>query len=379
MKKFDVHVCLVSDQAIPNFVPVVDKEFRPKEVVLLVTDKMKAKAEILAKIMRERCAVGVRLLDVADAYDMAQVGEQVFTLLCDEDKSQVALNVTGGTKLMAIAAYGMFKDAGYPSFYFTDNSNEIILLDSNERLPALQPSKIKIEDYLSLHGYPPRDSLQKAVSHRQWLTFGEELVRVHTNFADELGALNFEISKAVKENKQTLECTAPRGRNAQNMDQLLYLLDTNGLAVEKNGKLVFADLDARQYVGGGWFEDYVFQVAKSLPGVQDIALNVQIETADAKTHQNNELDVVLLINNVLHVLECKTANFTRSEAKAEEALYKLESLKKLGGLRTKAMLLSYRELLPTSRDRANGAKISLIEQKDLKGMKTLLEKWVNEN
>ncbi len=73
-------------------------------------------------------------------------------------------------------------------------------------------------------------------------------------------------------------------------------------------------------------------------------------------------DVVLLINNVLHVLECKTANFTRSEAKAEEALYKLESLKKLGGFCTpRRCLLSYRELLPTSRDRANGAKISLIE------------------
>ncbi len=30
-------------------------------------------------------------------------------------------------------------------------------------------------------------------------------VRFHMNFEDELGALNFEISKAVKENKQTLE------------------------------------------------------------------------------------------------------------------------------------------------------------------------------
>ena len=54
MKKFDVHVCLVSEQAIPNFVPVVDKEFRPKEVVLLVTDKMKAKAEILALFNGQR-------------------------------------------------------------------------------------------------------------------------------------------------------------------------------------------------------------------------------------------------------------------------------------------------------------------------------------
>lgn len=41
MKKFDVHVCLVSDQALPNFIPVLTEDFRPQEVILLATEPMK--------------------------------------------------------------------------------------------------------------------------------------------------------------------------------------------------------------------------------------------------------------------------------------------------------------------------------------------------
>ncbi|WP_373746790.1 Card1-like endonuclease domain-containing protein [Neisseria dentiae] len=373
MKKFDVHVCLVSDQAVPNFVPVLDKDFRPQEVVLLVTEQMQAGADALAEVMRKSCGVKVRQLAVADAYDMAQVGERVFALLCDMDKEQVALNVTGGTKLMAIAAFAMFKEAGYPSFYFTADSNEVLLLDNNERL-LLQPPKIKIEDYLMLHGYPARHKLQKQLAHPEWLPFAEELVRAHGSLGQELGRLNFEISQT---DKRVLKCKVPAGAVARNMQYLLNLLEENGLARQQGDCLLFAGEEAKQYAAGGWFEDYVFQTAKSLPGVQDIALNVQIENAKEQVFQHNELDVLLLVGNVLHVLECKTANFATHEDKAEEALYKLESLKKLGGLRTKAMLLSYRELTGKIRNRAMGAQIGIIEQKDLSGMKTLLEKWAN--
>lgn len=373
MRKFEVHMCLVSDQAVPNFVPVLDKDFRPKEVLLLVTEKMQAKADALAEVMRKSCGVKVQQLAVGNAYDMAQVGEQVFALLCNIDKDQVALNVTGGTKLMAIAAFSMFKEAGYPSFYFTDNSNEVLLLDTNERL-KLNPPKIKIEDYLILHGYPARDQLQKQPAHPDWLPFAEELVHANGSLGRELGKLNFEIAQT---DKRALKCKVPTAAVDHNMRYLLQLLEQYGLARQQGDCLVFADEQAKRYAAGGWFEDYVFQAAKSLQGVQDVALNVQIENAKEQIFQHNELDVLLLANNVLHVLECKTANFSTQEDKAEEALYKLESLKKLGGLKTKAMLLSYRELTAKIRNRAKGATIEVIEAKDLNGMKTLLEKWVN--
>ncbi|WP_245231733.1 MULTISPECIES: DUF1887 family CARF protein [unclassified Neisseria] len=240
-------VCLVSDQAVPNFVPVLDKDFRPQEVVLLVTEQMKEKAAALAEVMRKRCGVKVRQLEVADAYNMAQVGKEIFNLLRDMDKEQVALNVTGGTKLMAIAAFAMFKEAGYPSFYFTANSNEVLLLDNNENL-SLKPPKIKIEDYLTLHGYPARHKLQKQLTHREWLPFAEELVRAKHRLESELGQLNYKISKA---DRRALKCKVPAGVVAHNMQYLLELLEKYGLAArQQGGCLVFADEEAKQLCGG---------------------------------------------------------------------------------------------------------------------------------
>ena len=37
MKTFKTHVCIISDQPIPNYVPILDTQFRPKEVFLLTT------------------------------------------------------------------------------------------------------------------------------------------------------------------------------------------------------------------------------------------------------------------------------------------------------------------------------------------------------
>ena len=158
MKQFDVHVCLVSDQALPNFIPVLAKDFRPQRVILLATDKMKQKAAVLAEVMKRRCQVKTDIVDLHDEYDMRGVDEKIFDLLLGIDKEKVALNVTGGTKLMSIAAYTRFHAEGYPVFYFTAKDNRVLLLDdgSDGREFVLQPEKMKIEDYLELHGYPVR-------------------------------------------------------------------------------------------------------------------------------------------------------------------------------------------------------------------------------
>ncbi|MFV2029261.1 Card1-like endonuclease domain-containing protein [Neisseria sp. S1] len=375
MKKFDVHVCLVSDQAVPNFVPVLDKDFRPGKVLLLVTEKMQAKADALAGALKKRCPeVQVEKIALPSEYDMAGVEERLLELLCDVENDQIALNVTGGTKLMAIAAYGMFKEVGRSAFYFTADSNEVLLLGAGDKERfTLQPPKMKIEDYLALHGYPAKAPLQKQVSHKTWLPFAQDLVR-HTILAEGLPALNYAISKAIKEKKEYVTvCDIPK---SEEREQLLDLLEKHGLAEVDDGKLCFPDEDALRYVAGGWFEDYVFDIAKSLPGVQDIAINVQIVNAKAGIEAHNELDVVLLANNVLHVIECKTANFAKREEKAEDALYKLESLKKLGGLRTRAMFVSYHGLPSHSRDRALSSQIDVIEKSNLTGMKTIMEKWI---
>jgi len=374
MPKYNIHVCIVSDQPIPNYVPVLDNTFRPREVILLVTERMRAKADALAHTLKTRCGVKTRQIAIASEYDMQEMEDKVLgeLIALDEAKENIALNLTGGTKLMAIAAYRTFHDAGYPAFYFTATSNEVLLLDNNERL-TLQPPKIKIEDYLHLHGYQiaANNQVQRSVP-RERQAIGEALVQRHQYYANAITALNGIISKGRAQNRKTLTFTQNETWGA--LDDLIDLLARHDLLKTDGDKITFTDEDSLRYTNGGWLEEYTYHIAASLPDIQDIALNVQIENA-GNPHQPNELDIAILSHNILFVLECKTANL-KADEKTQNALYKLETLKKLGGLRTQTAFISYRELPRETRDRAKGANIEIIEQKDLQGFKTLLKKWM---
>ena len=307
MPKYNIHVCIVSDQPIPNYVPVLDNTFRPREVILLVTGKMQQKAAALEQTLKTRCGVKTRQIAIASEYDMQEMEDKVLgeLIALDEAKENIALNLTGGTKLMAIAAYRTFHDAGYPAFYFTATSNEVLLLDNNERL-TLQPPKIKIEDYLRLHGYQiaANNQVQRSVPPgRQKI--GETLAIAPERFADALTILNGDISAAIENNSNTLDILL-RKPTVKNLDGFLH-------------------------------------------------------------------------HNALYVLECKTKNYNnKNEGQAQNELYKLETLKKLGGLRTKTAFVSYRALKAHVRDRAKGANIEIIEQKDLQGFKTRLKNWMTQ-
>ena len=77
------------------------------------------------------------------------------------------------------------------------------------------------------------------------------------------------------------------------------------------------------------------------------------------------------------MLECKTKNYNnKNEGQAQNELYKLETLKKLGGLRTQTAFVSYRALKAHVRDRAKGADIKILENKDLAGLRKTIENWI---
>ena len=66
--------------------------------------------------------------------------------------------------------------------------------------------------------------------------------------------------------------------------------------------------------------------------------------------------------------------------KATEALYKLESLRKVGGLRTRAMVLDYRGALSAhapNRDRARSAGIEIVAGRQLGDLRGCIQRaWL---
>ena len=220
--------------SVTEFYSGFDGRFSPSRGYFIGYGTNEKKAETLAEVMKNRCCVKVQIFDLNDEYDIQSVREEIFNLLLDIDKQKVALNVTGGTKLMAIGAYGMFRDEGYPVFYFTAKDNRILLLENNEQF-VLQPSKIKIEDYLQLYGYPVRKGYK--INHqtqRNLPKLWEELVKGINNFAEGLTALNYVISHS---NDLTTDMPKVENQHQKNFNDLLRLLEENELLSQQNRKL----------------------------------------------------------------------------------------------------------------------------------------------
>ena len=127
MQKYDIHVCLVSAQAAPNLLPILDSEFKPKKTIFLVSKAMKQRAEYLAKTF-EKLNVKVELKNISDEFNFGLMEDEIFKLVEEYENESIALNVTGGTKLMSIAAENAFSSLGKPIFYIDTDSNQILFI-----------------------------------------------------------------------------------------------------------------------------------------------------------------------------------------------------------------------------------------------------------
>lgn len=370
-RRHDVHVCLVSDQATPNFIPVLDSRFRPKEVVLVVSPEMRPRAAWLREALAHRVA-RVSEYAVDDAWDIPGMHERFLELVTARAGEDLALNVTGGTKPMAIAAQEVFRVANLPVFYVHPAKNTVRPLFVDETAFVIE-ERVRLADYLAIHGFRElgRDRSELA------LELGEiagDFIKEVERFGAPLRRLNGLAASA----RETLR--APLGALAGN-EHLLELtdkLERHGVArIEKN-VLVFPSEQARFFANGGWLEWHIAQVVAGLErelGIQDIARSLEVRSG----HQaRNELDVAFLAHNRLFLIECKAKVLAGPEAEGPGAqtLYKLDSLRTLGGLNTRGMLVSYQPLETWDRQRAVDLRIRVVEGGQLRNFARHLREWL---
>ena len=103
-------------------------------------------------------------------------------------------------------------------------------------------------------------------------------------------------------------------------------------------------------------------------------MNVQVTRKIGEKEVRNELDVATVVNNKLHIIECKTKGMRDD---GDDTLYKLESLRDLlGGLQARAMLVSFRPLRYNDITRAMDLGLGLIGPEELKDLRSHLREWL---
>jgi len=367
------HVCLVSQQATPNFIPVLDKRFRPQRVILVVSPDMRERASWLQTALVQK-GIAVTLYDIDDPWNVQRLQDQLLELLVKEAATDLALNVTGGTKPMAIAAQEVFRAEDKPVFYVHPERGEVIPL-FREAQPFHIQESVQIPDYLGIHGYHERSRDTREFSEECY-TLARDWIKEVERFARPLARLN----GLAQDCKKTLCVAVPDHAREPHVWEMIDTLREHGLARVNGSQLVFPDEESRFFVNGGWLELHVAGVVQGLNGlqVQDSARSLKVESPE---HARNELDVAVLARNRLFLIECKTKGMKEraGAAPGADALYKIDSLTALGGLNTRAMIVSYQPLETQDKQRARDLKIDIIEGGELRNLRRHLESSITRN
>ena len=387
--KYDTHVCLVSAQATPNLMAAIDEKWRPRCVVLATSREMSGNAIHLERVLRRRGIV-VERLNIDDAYDYFGIYDTFFNFL-DGKADKAALNVTGGTKIMAMAAQEAFRDAKAPVFYVNAQTDEILVFGDRTRSESLS-AKVGLADYLEAHGYTFADGKRptKPAVTREQSDLTLRIVDGVERFGPSLGELN---ALAAQSKGSLIGRLEERQRDSISLNAIIDLFVEGKHIRRENHSLRFASEESRKFVGGGWLEQHVYKAMADLAGTQhfsDYGMNMQILAPNGATA--NELDGAFLHRNTLHLIECKAANLASTgnsgDDKGTEAIYKLETLLKMGGLRTRGMLIDYRGRLSIAHGRedkrrveanfarAKAANIRIVSGAAIKSLKSEISNWI---
>lgn len=366
-------LCLVSRQTLQNLLPIL--HYHPQRVFFLSTREEDASRIALEAVLRERgilCEAPVYV----DAYDPGHVAHACAALRDRLRGTPLWINLTGGTKVMSLAAYRVFAQTDCEIIYTDTPHARVLVLHPEGRAPEPLRADLDISTYVRANGHVVTSRpLPSWGTHPSLSAFiGQHLMAL----APFLWTLRGRLSQGSALYAR-LPFVRQRGKGLQSLkgrpllgltaeaERLLAWGKDVGLiqrfrVTSDFVELALADAPARAYFCGGWLEEYVEGVARD-GGFDHVARGVSLRWNERSAEEKDELDVVILHRYRLHVLSCKTGAYYKDH------LYELESLsKRAGGLFASATLVisdERRSVRPTLRTRLEELRVSLWTAEDL--------------
>ncbi|WP_105903447.1 Card1-like endonuclease domain-containing protein [Vibrio gangliei] len=377
-----VHVGIIDQDPVRLITPLLDNRSECTHMAFIGDHEQLEMYQRLETVVSSR-GISSEFFEIPSAVNTsaikAKVKELAERLRTRDDK--IFLNASCGLRHRLLSVYEVIRSYNWPIFVvepFSDN--QCWLYPDNQPEQQVQ-DHIRISDYLTIFGARsefPTNEIPAPLDAKL-----HELGKRWAGNALELGpglaTLNYLATTCRKEQKLDVELTEKQ-QGYRELDMLISDLVDIELATYENGILTFYNEDARRFSNGEWLENLVHntvrEIQDELPTIQDHSLNVQVYRESGSREVRNELDVATVVNNKLHIIECKTKGMRDD---GDDTLYKLESLRDLlGGLQARAMLVSFRPMRHNDISRAQDLGLALIGPDELKDLKSYLTAWFNE-
>jgi len=385
---FITHVCLMGEDPTANLTPVIDQSIPSHRILIAHEGHHNDAVAALSKIAKVRgYQVDTWLLPTTLSTESIKLSfMELFEQEIQYQKNskngrnrEIWLNASNGSRYQVLSAYEVARSYQYPIFVVEPKSDALCWLYPEERSAIIVNDKIKLHEFLLVNGCQMVSQKNQQGISTELRELGENWLNKADKLHSGLAKLNY-LAMIAKGQQYTVQQDRAM-IDDQSLQWLLEELESCQL-IKIDGKSIhFLTDDTRFFCNGGWLEEATFGFVRGLrselESIQDDGHSVEVERRIKGKTVKNELDVVALVNNKLHVIECKTKRFEHGSG--NNTLYKLDSLADtLGGIKGKAALVTFFPINKAEMRRAVELNIRVFSAGDLPHLKERLKRWLSE-
>ena len=331
-------VSLVGEQTIPNI--LVARHYKPEILWFISTEGMEKehKTKCITNTLKiSECLPSDSNVEILQVNQESLIDciNQIESFIDKNDEPvEYIVNITGATKVMALAAYEVFREIGQKVkiVYIPLGKNEFFQIFPRKK--PLKISEVKerltLEEYLTGYGFriTNKKDFQKIISNSdcraslsKWILYNYEQLKgllgfFYLHLKDGRDQRTFILRKTFDRTFSPVE--------KELLDKCAF--EVNGTEFNKTLKK-----DETCFLTGGWLEDYVFSEVNTLVSTghfNDSMIGIKIESLNGAS---NELDIAFMKDNFFYSIECKTLGEKGEKNIIRDEVYKKGALSTLLG------------------------------------------------
>lgn len=343
-------VALLGKQPMPVMLAIA--QYKPRHAFLVVSKETEKQAHFIREAVRLLANTGDGFkepfqLESVNPYSSEDTKQRIIVELVRHTNSNVLINFTGGTSMMALGAFQAAEKLGCPMLYVDTDENTMIWSDSigiEQGRREITPM-IETEVYLKSHGVDMRinrwgqEVMKGDALTEHFIQAARILGQAGTRGARLLDPIRkCLLNKAYKTGLPTRP-DSTESQVAQKLKELEILSNftqtADYLEVQidddpdsQQGKRV------REFLMSKWLELYVYDKLKHESNIlYDVQLDVTIShMVGGGKHNNgqvtNQIDVLVMCRSRLAAISCKTRYMCSTTGKVvgKQSVYELDSL-----------------------------------------------------
>ena len=318
-------ITFVGGQLLPVLLGI--KEFSPDKIDFIVSSESKSKIGLIQPFL-----IGKKQSEtLCNPFDYASIKaacERIIDSAAPEDEIQ--FNLTGGTKIMVLAAQSLILNRSLAGFYI--NQDDTLL-----KLPSYSIHKItcqiSVKEFLEVSGH-------KLSSSKMITDFSADDLKVAgeiDNFSMLQERLFYQVNSKFRNTYNNIARIPVSGQVEVSKSVRLNWIDRR-ITIDLNGKEIFSiqSPNARNlFFNAAWWELIVAREISKWSKAKELLIQCELPFKTDALTTKNEIDVLINLGSKLIFVECKSGTVK------QEDINKMRIIKDTyGGVISKSLLVS---------------------------------------